>query len=282
MHIVIIMLHIGTAGVPLSAETRGTLDGILQVRKLGLDAMELEFVRQVYVKKEEDAKEIGALARKENVALSVHAPYFINLNSPNKKTVEASRNRIVESARIGHFAGARNVVIHSAFYMKMEKQEVFERVKGQYALLRKELNSMGYDDIILRPELMGKFSQFADIDELIRMCAELDGVLPCVDFAHYTALHPRENSYDGFCGVLERIEKGLGKDALKKMQIHFSGISFTEKGERSHLTLDDAIIDWKGMVRAWKDYKLEGIAISESPNIEEDAIKVKRYYSSFD
>ncbi len=281
------MLRIGTAGVPLSTETRDTLAGILQVRKLGLDAMELEFVRQVYIKHEKDAEAIGTLAKKEKVALSAHAPYFINLNSPDRVTLEASHKRIISSARMAHFAGARSVVIHSAYYLKMDTREVFERVKEQYKILRKELVNKGYDDVFLRPELMGRASQFADIDDLVNMCAELEGVLPCVDFAHYVALHNgTKNGYDAFCELLGKIEKGLGKEGLQNMHIHFAGIEYSDKGERNHLIFDEKsprgkpLFLWRDMVKAWKDYKIEGIAICESPNIEVDALKAKKYYDS--
>lgn len=274
------MLRIGTAGVPLTCESRDTIEGIRCVRRLGLDAMELEFVRQVYVKSEVDARKIGEAAKKEDVALSVHAPYFINLNSPEKATLEASRKRILDSVKIAHFAGARSVVVHSAYYMKMGREEAYNHVKEQYKILSKEIKDHGYADVTLRPELMGKFSQFADIDELVRLCTEVEGLLPCVDFAHYTAMHPRENSYDGFCGLLAKIEHGLGKAVLKDMHIHFSGIEYTDKGERNHLVFEEAELKWKDMVRAWKDFKVEGIAISESPNIEIDAQKAKKYYYS--
>ncbi len=281
-------LRIGTAGVPLSTETRDTINGIAQVRNLNLDAMELEFVRGVYVKSEKDAKEIGEAAKSHDVALSIHAPYFINLNSPDRKILEASRKRIIDSARIGHFAGARSVVTHSAYYMKMDRHEVFERVKGEYVKLRKELVERGYDDVVLRPESMGKSSQFAGVDELVKMCAEIGGgVLPCVDFAHYVALHNgAKNSYEAFSEILENIEKALGREALDNMHIHFSGIEYTDKGERNHLVFDEKsalghpIIKWRDMVKAWKDYKIGGIAISESPNIEVDAIKAKEFYES--
>ncbi|MEM3364109.1 MAG: TIM barrel protein [Candidatus Micrarchaeia archaeon] len=281
------MLHIGTAGVPLSSESRDTLAGIKEVRRLGLDAMELEFVRQVYVKHDKDAEEIGALAKKENVALSIHAPYFINLNSPDKKTLEESRKRIISSAHVGHIAGAHSVIIHSAFYMKMDREEVYKRVRDQYKLLRKELVERGYDDVTLRPELMGRTSQFGDINDLLRMCSEVEGVLPCIDFAHYVALHNgTRNDYDAFCEIFENVENVLGREALKDVHIHFSGIEYTDKGERNHLVLDEKpangvpAIKWKDMVKSWKDYKISGIAISESPNIEGDAIKAKKYYDS--
>ena len=75
------MLKVGTAGIPSS--TKGsTLDGIRRVKELGLDAMEIEFVRGVYMKNEMASK-AGELAKSLGVALTVHAPYYINLNLLN-------------------------------------------------------------------------------------------------------------------------------------------------------------------------------------------------------
>jgi len=173
--------------VPLSSKGRDTAEGIARVRELGLDAMELEFVRQVYVKSESSGKEICNAAKMNNVALSAHAPYFVNLNTPEKAKLEASRKRIIDCARAAHWCGAKSVVIHSAFYLGMEKEIVYERVKREYKLLRDEILNLGMGEIVLRPELMGRPTQFADIDEISKMCSELEGVLPCADFAHYQA-----------------------------------------------------------------------------------------------
>ncbi|MGB9635467.1 MAG: TIM barrel protein [Candidatus Micrarchaeia archaeon] len=274
-------LLFGTAGVPLSTTQSSTIPGILRVEELGLDGMEVEFVRQVYVKRENDGEEIKNTARSHNVTLSVHAPYFINLNSPDKTKLEKSKKRIMDSIQAAHWMGATSVVIHSAFYLGMNKQLVYERVRNEYKSLVVWSKKNGFDDVVIRPELMGKATQFADIDVLCKMCSEVEGTLPCVDFAHYYALHGEKvNNYDGFCNVLEIIEKSLGKPALRNMHIHFSGIEYTDKGERNHLVLDESKLKWKEMVRAWKEYKIEGIAISESPNIELDALKAKKYYLS--
>lgn len=275
-------LRFGTAGVPHSApEGADTSAGIEQVKKLGLGAMEVEFVRQVYIKNEGDGGKIRETAEKNDIALSIHAPYFINLNSPEKAKLEASKHRIFSSAKAGHWMGARNIVIHSAFYLGMEKEQVYARVKSAYKEIRKTLVEKGWDDVILRPELMGKHSQFGNPDEIIRLSSEVDGVLPCLDFAHYEAYYGEKvNNYEGFSELLEKMEKSLGKEALKDVHFHFSGIEYTDKGERNHLTFDHAQIKWKEMVRCWKDFKLEGTAISESPNIEGDALNSKRYYDS--
>ena len=107
-------LLFGTAGIPLSANPRTTADGIKYVRELGLDVMELEFVRSINITKEK-APEIRKVGEENSVALTCHAPYFINLNSAEKPKVRASIGRILDSARIAHLCGAYSVCFHAGF-----------------------------------------------------------------------------------------------------------------------------------------------------------------------
>ncbi|RME79459.1 MAG: hypothetical protein D6769_02425 [Methanobacteriota archaeon] len=275
------MLRIGTAGVPLSTETRKTEDGIERVRELSLDVMELEFVRQVYIKEESYGKEIRQEAEKEDVFLTVHAPYFINLNAKEKEKRAASRARIIKAAEAAQWCGANNIVVHSAFYLGMDKGTVYTNVKKEYLKVREEMESKGLANIMLRPELMGKHSQFGNIEELLSLCSEVDGILPCIDFAHLEARYGEGiNNYDGFYSVLEKMEKELGKRAVRSVHFHFSAVVYSDKGERYHVPFDseEARLKWKDMVKAWKDFGVEGTAISESPNIEGDALKAKKFY----
>ena len=103
--------------------------------------------------------------------------------------------------------------------------------------------------------------------------------MPCVDFAH---LHARSggkcNSEEEFCSVLDRLEDGLGKDALRQMHIHVSGIEYTEKGERRHLPLEESDLKWKELMECLKKRRVAGVLISESPILELDALRMKDYY----
>lgn len=271
-------LLFGTAGIPISAEKRDSINGIKKVRELGLDAMELEFVQGVRMGKEL-AEKVKRASQENKVLLSVHAPYFINLNSKEKEKLDASKKRIIDSAIIGSLAGARNIVFHAAYYGKDSKTKVYERVKKNLqdileALEEKEVR----ENVILRPETTGKATQFGSLKEVINLSRELDNVLPCIDFSHIHARYQRFNSYAEFCEILENIESLLGKEALRDMHIHFSGIEYTRKGERKHLNLEDSDLKYRELLRALKDFSAAGIAISESPNIEGDAILMKREY----
>ncbi|MBN2042811.1 MAG: TIM barrel protein [Candidatus Aenigmarchaeota archaeon] len=273
-------LLFGTAGIPISCSSRGgkTLDGVRFVRKLGLDAMELEFVRSVNLE-EEKAREVGRAAKEENVILTCHAPYYINLNSKERVKILQSIDRILRSSRIAGLAGAKSVTFHSGFYVGMEKETVYQTIKKNIEGIVKTLRNEG-NPVLLRPELTGKPTQFGSLEELIRLSRDIEGVLPCIDFAHlYARSTGKMNDHEKFLGALESIEKGLGKEAINNMHIHMSGIEYGPKGERNHVVLGESGFNWEEALRAFSDFDIRGVVISESPNIEKDAMMMKRKYS---
>ena len=73
------MIYIGTAGIPAACKGKLTREGIECVSRMGLSAMEVEFVRGVRMG-EGAARKVKIAADKFNIRLSAHAPYFINLS----------------------------------------------------------------------------------------------------------------------------------------------------------------------------------------------------------
>ncbi|MDK2853805.1 MAG: deoxyribonuclease [Thermococcaceae archaeon] len=270
-------LRFGTAGIPLSTPKPSTLTGIEQVRKLGLDAMELEFVRGVNITPEL-AKKIKYVARKNDVLLTAHAPYYINLNAAEKAKVEASKKRIIQSAERLHDAGGWSVVFHAGYYLKQDPSKVYEKIKNEIKDIVKVLQDKGID-VWIRPELTGKPTQFGNLKELIKLSQDVEQVLPAIDFAHCHARHNgKYNSIEEWREMLSLIEKELGREALDNMHIHISGIHYSEKGERNHLNLQESDMKWEDLLRVLKEFRVKGVVISESPNIEGDALLMKKKY----
>jgi deoxyribonuclease-4 len=273
-------LLFGSAGVPHSSPSSSTLDGVKTIKKLGLDCMELEFVRGVKMSPE-TAKQVNLVRKETQTALSAHGPYWINLNSFDKQKIGASRMRILQTAKIASLCGATTITFHAAFYQKMDKQQVYNNVKVQLQKILDELKKQK-NKVWIRPELTGKETQFGDLQELIKLSQELDQVLPCVDFSHYHARYAgKYNSYKEFRSMLEELENGLGRRVLDNMHVHVSGIEYTDKGERRHVNLKESDMDYAGLVKAWKEFNIKGIVISESPNLEEDALLLKEAYDNF-
>jgi deoxyribonuclease-4 len=269
-------LLFGTAGIPLSAKGT-TAEGIKHVRKLGLGAFELEFVRSVNISKEK-APLIKKAAEESKVVLTCHAPYFINLNSSEMGKVEASIGRILSSARISYICGAYSVCFHAGFYMGQDPKKAYDAVKGNLKEISSALKKEG-NSIWIRPETTGKETQFGNVDEILQLSQELDNVMPCVDFAHFHArTNGKYNTYREFASILEAIEKKLGKKGLEEMHIHITGIAYGPKGEKNHLNLNESDLKYHELLKALKDFKAKGVVISESPNIEKDALLMKKTY----
>lgn len=269
-------LLFGTAGIPLAAKGTDTAAGIRAVRELGLDAMELEFVQSVNISKEK-APTVKAAAAKESIVLTCHAPYYINLNAAEEAKLEASKKRLIKAAEVAWLCGARSVAFHPGYYLGNDKEKVYEKVKKELAAVVAELKNFGCG-IRVRPETTGKRSQFGDLSEILRLCQEIEQVMPCIDYAHMHAREGKNNSHSEFCEILAAVEKELGKDALKNMHIQIAGVNYSDKGELNHLVLKDSDLKYEDMVKSWNEFKIAGVVISESPNIEGDALMIKRAY----
>jgi len=270
-------LFFGTAGIPHSTEKYSSKAGIARVRALGLGAMELQFVRRVAMG-ERSAHAVRIAAQEHSVCLSVHAPYYINLNSRDPQKLLASRERLLRAARVAALCGARNVVFHAAFYHGDPPSLVYERIRAQLQWLAARLRDEGLS-VCLRPETAGKRSQFGALEEILRLSAETDGVSPCVDFGHlYARTLGAVNGYSEFQAVLDRIARFLGEPALQDMHIHLQGMAHTQAGERRHLNLAASDLRYGELLHALIDRGVSGTVICESPNLEEDALLLKRTY----
>lgn len=269
-------LLFGTAGTPISSNGNDSLSGIKRIKELGLGCMELEFVRGVKMGKE-TALKVGELARKLDVRLSVHAPYYINLNG-DPETRSKSRERILNSARIGHICNAKSVVIHAGFIRNDPRQAVYEKIKNELKGIREQMEKEGIN-IVLRIETMGRNSQFGSLEEVLSI-TEVEGILPCIDFSHLHAIKGKNNSKEEFADILNCIENKLGREGLNNLHIHASGIEYSEKGEKNHLELEESDFRFRELIRVFYNFDIKGMVICESPNLEVDALKLKNEYES--
>lgn len=254
--------------MPMSSEKRDTIEGIKTVSMLGLNAMEVEFVHSVYMKKEV-ADEVRSIAEEAGVRLSIHAPYYINLASEKKETIAASRKRIFDCAERGERMGADAIAIHSAFYGKNEKEKVFEIVREQFLKILDDMKEAGIKNVRLGMETMAKQSQFGTLDEVLEMHRHVKQVFPYIDWAH---LFVRDGGKIEYGNVLEKLEKA----GIKHINSHFEGVSKNKKGEYVdiHTPINEPAFEplAKELVRR----KTEITIISESPLLEKDSLKMKQ------
>jgi deoxyribonuclease-4 len=269
----------GTVGSPNSTPKKpgGSVGAILRIRELGLNALELGWVNAVRIS-EQSCQDIRATSQAQAVHISVHAPYFINLNAGDEEWPK-SRRRLMDAAHYGNLAGATDIVFHPGSYFNNPPDMVLPKVNQRLGACIDELRAAG-NPVILRPETMGKSAMLGSLEDTLRMAQEVPGVEPCLDFAH---LHARPgdgsmNTYQEWCQVLNAYRGALGQQALYRLHIHLSGIEYGPKGERNHLPLAEADLDLNALFRALHEYGCKGRILCESPEMEDDALKMLALY----
>src|SRR5438445_9345576 len=215
-------IFLGPGGVPITAKDRSTSGGLQRVAELGLNAMELEFVRKIYLNPIK-AKEVGKKAADLGIRLSIHAPYFINLCSEKKEVVAASKRWIFDSANIGEMVGADAIAIHCAYYGKLNYDQVSKILKEHFLEVSDKMEESGIKKIKLGIETMGRRSQFGSLDETLKFCKEIKFIHPYIDWAH---LFVRNEGSINYSQVFDK----LVDFKIDHINSHFEGVKKDQKG----------------------------------------------------
>jgi deoxyribonuclease IV len=243
------------------------------VGAIGLDAMELLFVRSVNVT-DKNCADILAAKRKHKVYLSAHGSYYVNLNAESTSLQEQSLERIRQGAEALLKVKGESLVFHPGYYLKSSKE-------ASYRAIRNNLASLPDLGLAYRLETTGKGTQFGSVEELVALCKEVGTCKLCLDFAH---IHARNNGslkgYDDFAAILQYVSDELGPAALDDLHLHMGGIRYTEKGERNHLPLQESDFRYLECLKALRDFRVRGCVIAEGPRVENDALLLKRTYDA--
>ena len=272
----------GTVGAPISTPKKpgGSVGAIMRLKELGLDALELGWVRAVRVT-EETCAAIQSAGSEQDVLISIHAPYYINLNATDEEWVN-SRKRLMDAANYGNLAGATDIIFHPGSYFEKQPSEVLPVAIQRLQGCMEELRSAG-NKVTLRPETMGKSAMLGSLEDTLAMAKALPGVEPCIDFAH---LHARPgdgsvNTYAEFSHILEEVGATLGDEALTHLHIHLSGIQYGDKGEKEHLPLKESDLNLDDLFKSLKAFQCSGRILCESPIMEDDALYMKESWGNF-
>lgn len=264
------MIYLGPAGVPLSCKGRTTLEGVQHVQELGLNSMEIQFVRGIRMD-EEYAMEVGELAKQLGVKLGVHSPYYTNICSDDDKTIEKSMDKIAMSGYFADIMKADVVVAHTGFYTSMSKEKTMEKAVESVTMLRDYFTDNKFS-CKLGLEVMGKQQTIGDLDEIVKICKAVPGVVPIVDFAH---IHARTNgglkTKEDFQAVLKKL------DSLKLKHIHsyFTGVKYLNGNELNHVPIKKGDLDFTPLVEVILENDYNITVTSVSPIVEHDAMYMK-------
>lgn len=264
------MIRIGQAGIPLSCKGRTNKDGLVYTKEiLDLNAMEVQFVRGLYVMDEEEAMFMNNYAKENDVELYVHAPYYINLAGDDE--LDVSVEKIMTSAKIADKMGAKIIVIHPGYYGEKTADKTLKTIvknaKKIEKLMKKEKLKVKFG-----LETMGKEKVFGSIDEIVEVCKKVDGIVPVIDIGH---IHARCNgclkTQEQFAEIFQKL-KILH---LKHYLIHITGVLYQNGNEQYHLPIKKGDMPLSPLLDEIIDKKYNVSLISESPLLEHDAVYIR-------
>lgn len=211
------------------------------LRTLGLSAYEYQCGRGVRLN-EDTAAAIALSAMQNDVAVSVHAPYFISLASAEEEKRDNSLKYIADSAAAVTMLGGDRIVVHPGGLGGRTRAEATALAAETLARAQRLLDDMGLSAVHICPETMGKINQLGDLDEVLTFCEVDERFLPCVDFGHLNCrVQGALNSTAALVTVLDTVANRLGVERMRRMHIHFSRIEYTAGGEKRHLTFEETV-----------------------------------------
>lgn len=251
------------------------------LKSIGLDAYEYSFGKG-FTLPDDTAVAIGEEMKKYGIAISVHAPYYINFATPLDENAEKSYGYVLESLRKLRLLGGNRLVVHPASQGKMTREEAVELCKKRLIVLKDKIEEAGYSDMYICLETMGKSAQIGTYEEILDFCTISDNFIPTFDFGHINALTQGTlKTKEDYRKIIDRSIEVIGREKTNIAHIHFSKIEYSSKGEVKHLTLEDEIYgpDFDPLAEILKEYDLNCTVISESKEyMARDAKMLKDIY----
>ena len=264
------MIRIGQAGIPLSCKGRTNKDGLIYTKEiLDLNAMEVQFVRGLYVMEEEEANFMNEYAKENDVELHVHAPYYINLAGEDE--LDLSYEKIMSSAHIADKMGAQTVVIHPGYYGDKTPDQTLKAIVKNTKKIQKLMKKEKLK-VKIGLETMGKQKVFGSIDEIVEVCKKVEDIIPVIDMGH---IHARCNgclqTQEDFAVIFEKLQP-LN---LKNYLIHITGVLYQDGNEQYHLPIKKGDMPLSPLIDEIIDKRYNVTLISESPLLEHDAVYIR-------
>lgn len=274
------MIRFGPAGNGDSfyqAGYKSSLDIPKYINAVGLNAYEYQCGRGVNIKVK-FCRQLAAQAEEYGIALSLHAPYFINPGTSDPAVVESSLRHLARSLEAAAAMGASRIVVHPGSVGGGLRCEALARAQAFFVRVVEEL-MVSYPGISLCLETMGKINQLGALEEVIRFCLLADCYQPAIDFGH---LHARGQgairAREDYEEILQLLDHALGAQAVQNLHIHFSSIEYGQGGELRHRTFAEGEYgpDFQPLAALIARDGLTPVIISESAGQQtEDALAMK-------
>ena len=256
-------IRFGPARVPSQESPEAAIEILLE---RGYTACELDFEGKFWMDYA-FAEQLGALARKHEIALSVHAPIagFMGHAERGKK-LNMAVGMLDHSAGIAKAAGAEVVVFHPGFLLGRTREDAIDSVCEQLGELRERLLKKERD-VPFGIEVMGRVRELGSVDDVVEISQRCGWVRPVLDFAHMHATSDGAfTSSEPFADALAKADAAMPPEA--PFHIHFSDIQFANRNETKHLSYGEGTLRADPLREALARFERPATVIGESPDEE--------------
>lgn len=215
--------------------------------------------------------ELGDIAKRLDVNISLHTPYYMDLGSNNELT-DSCIDSIRRAATIVNALDGEVVVTSLGLYTgRMDEEEIDANIAENVSELMEWWKGNGIKPK-LGIEITGHQSVYGSLDQVLDLCDSIDGLVPVVNFPHY---HSRTNGSlmdsSDFLDILQQVEPYC------KDRIHtaFAGVEYQDGNERRLTPIKKGDLKFEPLAEALCDLKPEATVISASPLLEHDAMYMR-------
>jgi deoxyribonuclease IV len=121
-------------------------------------------------------------------------------------------------------------------------------------------------------ELSGRQEIFGALPEVIKVCKDVDGVIPVINFAHY---HARENGLLKEPKDFDKVMDDVWDYTNGKFYAHFSGVEHEGGNEKRFTSIKKGDLRFEPLAEALVERNQPVTIISGSPLLEHDAMYMK-------
>ncbi len=269
-------IRFGLAGIPLSTGNKTIIEGLENINRLELNALEIQLIRDIGESYEEAVK-VKNTAEELDIDLYVHAPYYTNL-AGDPAEVEKSMNNLKWAGKVAQELGAGAVCINLGIYGDNTKQEALDKIVENVKSLKNWYKSNDIN-VKIGLEPSGNQNVFGSLDEILAVCEKVPGTVPILNFAN---IHARDNgrlkTKEDFQDIFDKASKVTSSNIF---YTQFSGVDHENGNKRIIRPIEKSELQFEQLGKCILEHEDYNITIiSASPLLEHDAIHMKDVFNT--
>jgi deoxyribonuclease-4 len=246
-------------------------------RDLGAEAVQV-FVSNprgwaVPAERPDDDSAFAAACAEAGLPVFIHAPYLVNLGSPDPAVAGKSADAVAYSLRRGRSVGARGVVFHAGSAVRRgERTEARARSREWLLPLLDLAAGDGMPRLLLEPTAGGGESLASTVAEL---SLYLDSVADdrlglCLDTCHFHAAGHDISSYAGMVALLDELHGVVSPDRVALIHANDSAEPCGSKRDR-HANIGRGVIGAEPFAALFMHPLTSGVPlVVETPGTADD------------